>query len=87
MARNTAAAVAAAGALVRDQFRRRHASSTCSPPTTRSTPTTIYFDAVRTAIAAASEGKLVTFGMRRPNPQPAMAISKVATLCQAAPSR
>jgi mannose-1-phosphate guanylyltransferase len=67
MARNTAAAVAAAGALVRDQFGEAAIIHVLASDHEIDADD-VYFTAVRTAVAAASEGKLVTFGIKPTEP-------------------
>jgi mannose-1-phosphate guanylyltransferase len=67
MARNTAAAVAAAGALVRDQFGEDTIIHVLASDHEIDADE-IYFNAVRTAVAAAFEGKLVTFGIKPTEP-------------------
>ncbi len=67
MARNTAAAVAAAGALVRDRFGEDTIMHVLASDHEIDADQ-VYFDAVRTAIAAASDGKLVTFGIKPTEP-------------------
>ncbi len=67
MARNTAAAVAAAGALVRDRFGESAIMHVLASDHEIDADQ-VYFDAVRAAIAAASAGKLVTFGIKPTEP-------------------
>jgi mannose-1-phosphate guanylyltransferase len=67
MARNTAAAVAAAGALVRDSLGEDTIIHVLASDHEIDADE-IYFNAVRTAIAAASQGKLVTFGIAPTEP-------------------
>ncbi|MBB2697040.1 UNVERIFIED_ORG: mannose-1-phosphate guanylyltransferase [Rhizobium esperanzae] len=67
IARNTAAAVAAAAALVRDRFDENtimHVLGSDNEIVAENT----YFDCVRIAAATASEGRLVTFGIQPTEP-------------------